>query len=112
MLVLTITLSATSVREVPFLRLVGGTDVARPVEPSSVTVAQFCAARGLDLSANKMALMGKAAAMYSRTMGLQIDRATDGLFGEVNAYCVEALEAISGVLLPADVGGCMSAQGI
>lgn len=97
----------------PKLRLVGGTDMAKieldvqiaqikgrrtTVEPGQTefTVAQFCGQRGLELSMRDMQRMGKAAAKFSREAGLQIGRAADELFGEVNAYCAQALEAAMG----------------
>lgn len=101
---LTATLTFTSVRparQAPVLRLVGGTTVAMPAAAPTVTVAQFCAARGLDLDMRGMQRMGVAAAKYSRLEGLKIDRATDELFGEVNAYDVAVLEAIAAVMFPA-----------
>jgi hypothetical protein len=47
--------------------------------------------------------MGKAAAKFSREAGLQIGRAADELFGEVNAYCAQALEAVMGRFAAAEV---------
>jgi hypothetical protein len=95
----------------PALRVVGGTDmVARAVIPvavvqakTSFTVAEFCAERHIELPMKKMQTMGKAATRYSRELGLQIDRATDEAFGEVNAYCLQALEAIATVMCPAEM---------
>lgn len=100
----------------PKLRLVGGTDMAKSeleaqvaqiearrtaVEPGQTefTVAQFCGQRGLELSMRDMQRMGKTAAKFSREAGLQISRVADELFGEVNAYRTQALEAASGVFI-------------
>lgn len=105
----------------PKLRLVGGTDMSKSeldvqiaqiearrtaVELGQVewTVAQFCGQRGLELSMRDMQRLGKAAAKFSREAGLQIGRAADELFGAVNTYCVQALEAVVGVFsAPAEV---------
>ena len=104
----------------PKLRLVGGTDMAKSeldvqiaqiearraaVEPGQTefTVAQFCGQRGLELSMRDMQRLGKAAAKFSREAGLQIGRAADELFGEVNAYCAQALEAVMGKFAAAEV---------
>jgi hypothetical protein len=104
----------------PKLRLVGGTDMAKSelevqiaaiearraaVEPGQTefTVVQFCKLRGLELTMRDMQRMGKSAAKFSREAGLQVSRAADELFGEVNAYCVQALEAVVGVFaVPAE----------
>lgn len=98
----------------PKLRLVGGTDMAKSeldvqiaeiearrtaVEPGQTefTVAQFCAAHGVTLTLSQMQGLGKAAAKYCRVQGLTIGRVADELFGEVNAYCLQSLEAVSGM---------------
>lgn len=100
----------------PKLRLVGGTDMAKSeldvqiaqiearraaVEPGQTefTVVQFCKQRGIELSMRDMQKMGKAAAKFSREAGLQIGRAADELFGEVNAYCSQALEVASSMFV-------------
>lgn len=99
----------------PQLTLVGGTDVAKreidqqvkeiqerrtAVEPgqTAFTVAQFCAMRGINIAMRDMQRIGKAAAKFSREQGLAISRVADELFGEVNAYCGLALEAVAGSL--------------
>ncbi|MFZ3286538.1 MAG: hypothetical protein WA191_06775 [Telluria sp.] len=86
------------------LRLVGGTTFAKPqaIAEKSLTVAEFCAVRKIELPMRKMQLMGKATAKYSREMGLMIGRAVDQSFGEVNTYCAQALEAIAAVMCPAE----------
>ena len=98
----------------PKLRLVGGTDMAKSeledqiaqiearraaVAPGQTefTVAQFCGQRGLELSMRDMQRLGKAAAKYCRVQGLDIGRANDELFGEVNAYPAQALDIVSGM---------------
>ncbi|QKY08780.1 hypothetical protein [Janthinobacterium lividum] len=97
----------------PKLRLVGGTDMAKSeledqiaqiearraaveLGQTEFTVVQFCKQRGLELSMRDMQRLGKATAKFSREAGLQISRAADELFGEVNAYCTQALEAVMG----------------
>ena len=105
----------------PKLRLVGGTDMAKSelgaqiaaiearraaVAPGQVewTVSQFCKQRGLDLTLSQMQGLGRAAAKFSREAGLQIGRAADEWFYEVNSYCIQALEAVVGVFAaPAEV---------
>ncbi|MGK5020764.1 hypothetical protein [Janthinobacterium sp. LB2P10] len=98
----------------PKLRLVGGTDMAKSelevqiaqiearrtaVTPgqSEFTVAQFCATHGATLTLSQMQSLGKAAAKYCRVQGLDIGRANDELFGEVNAYPAHALDIVSGM---------------
>lgn len=98
----------------PKLRLVGGTDMSKSeldvqvaqiearraaVAPGQTefTVAQFCGQRGLELSMRDMQRLGKAAAKYCRVQGRPIGRVADELFGEVNAYCLQSLEAVSGM---------------
>lgn len=97
----------------PKLRLVGGTDMDKSelgvqiaqiearrtaVEPGQTkfTVAQFCATHGVTLTLSQMQSLGKAATKYCRVQGLDIGRANDELFGEVNAYPVHALDIVSG----------------
>jgi fermentation-respiration switch protein FrsA (DUF1100 family) len=98
----------------PVLRVVGGTDMivsdtapapvlAAVSEKKSYTVAEFCRARHIELPMRDMQRMGKAAAKYSRELGLTIDRASDEMYGEVNAYCLQALEAIATVMCPAEM---------
>ena len=98
----------------PKLRLVGGTDMAKSeleiqiaqiearraaVEPGQTkfTVAQFSATHGATLTLSQMQSLGKAAAKYCRVQELPIGRVADELFGEVNAYCLQSLEAVSGM---------------
>ena len=98
----------------PQLSIVGGTDLAKRALDKQIdaiqarrtatkplqkefTVAQFCAARGAVLTLSQMQTMGKAAAKYCRVQGLAIARVDDELFGEVNAYCLQSLEAVSGM---------------
>jgi hypothetical protein len=99
----------------PALRLVGGTDtivsdtapapvLAAVPEKKSYTVAEFCRARDIELPMRDMQRMGKAAAKYSRALGLTIDHATDEMYGQVNAYCLQALEAIAAVICPPEMG--------
>jgi hypothetical protein len=100
----------------PQLSIVGGTDLAKraldkqidaiPARRTAVapgqkefTVAQFCAARGAELTLSQMQTMGKAAAKYCRMQGLAIGRVDDELFGEVNAYCLQSLQAVSGMFI-------------
>ena len=41
-----------------------------------------------------MQRLGRAAAKYGRQHGLDIGRAADGLFGQVNSYARTALESV------------------
>lgn len=98
----------------PKLSLVGGTDMAKralekqidaiqarrtatkPLQ-KELTVAQFCAARGAELTMAQMQSLGKATSKYCRVQGMAISRAGDELFGEVNSYPQAALDAVSGM---------------
>lgn len=51
-----------------------------------LTVAEFCAERGVSVAFADMSRIGKRAAALSRKDGVLIGRAKDELFGEVNAY--------------------------
>lgn len=73
---------------------------AAPVGADTLTVAQFAAARGLQLPMADMQRLGRAAAKYSRQHGMAIGRAVDGLFGEVNSYSRAALEYAQATLPP------------
>jgi hypothetical protein len=74
---------------------------ATPADADSLTVAQFAAARGLQLSIADMQRLGRAAAKYSRQHGLDIGRSADGLFGQVNCYACAALENVLDFLFSA-----------
>jgi hypothetical protein len=65
---------------------------AAPADADTLTVAQFAAARGLQLSVADMQRLGRAATKYSRQHGMTVGRTVDGLFGEVNSYARAALE--------------------
>lgn len=61
-----------------------------PAATGMVTVAHFCAARGVDLPLAVMSRIGRKAAALSRADGLLIGRTMEQ-FGEVNTYDANVL---------------------
>jgi hypothetical protein len=73
-------------REVRKLSLVPKLAPAPRSADGMLTVAQFCADRGIGLAVSDMSRIGRRAAALSRKGGMLIGRATDPAFGEVNSY--------------------------
>jgi len=84
-------IAADTVRAITPARKLTLVPKAAPAADGMLTVAQYCAARGVSLTLPCMSRIGRKAAALSRAGGLLIGRAVEA-FGEVNTYdaCVLA----------------------
>lgn len=77
-------IAADTIRAIAPVRKLALVPKVAPATDGMLTVAQFCAARGVSLTAPCMSRIGRKAAALSRAGGLLIGRTVEGY--EVNTY--------------------------